>query len=988
MVSRLIDCHALETHLTEGSLYSLLTLLRWYLRLNTSFRRNIDFKAPGTARRTYEAIFHFIATDGTCALSASFGSGSLRLRKGLHGTADATFEYRDGATLRSTLLKKPHEVLELLLSGELVLRGNLNHSSRFSYMLSELSHRLDPSRLLRRNAPARPPGDVPLHEDRTRELLSSVPRDRVELLDEQYLSRFRLEDFPRLERIKQRIFATRPAVCIERAELVTAYHRTHGFPDEAVGRGEAALRQARMLEYVLGKRQALIAEDSLLAGTTTTKTVGVVLYPEFSAGLLWPELLTVGTRELNPYELSAQDAEKLNLEILPYWMEATVRETCRKTYGAPLCQRLDERFALYFLWKTVAVSHTVVDYPRILARGLSGLVDDLRERLAGVEDSSSREYLQAMLVALGAVQNYVLNLAAQARRLAEKEEDPQRWEELMRLTRILGRVPAQPSRTLDEAVNALWVTFVALHLENTNAGLSWGRLDHWLQPYFLADLEPLREAAEREAYVRHAVELISCLFLCCADHVPMVPNLGNTLFGGSSSDMAITLGGVDAQGRTAVCDMTYVFLKVTELLALRDPNVNARYHPEVNSKAYLRRLCEVNAITHATPSIHNDKAVLEALTANGFPLEDARDFCATGCVEPTLAGRHMGHTNCMLVNTVAPLEMVLHDGVHPLLGSRVGPDPGPLGAHRSFDSLLHSYLEQLAWVLDQAVEYNDLLGKTHQRLHPTPLLSAFIRGPETSCKDVLDGGALFNSSGVALVALPDVIDSLVALEFVVFEQKFCDLSTLRRALDEDFVGHEVLHARILRQVPKFGQDRPAVNRLADELLAFIHRHLTGKTNYRGGAYLPGYWSMSNHVAFGRLSGALPSGRKRGKAFTPGITPSPMAGGDFLDNIRGVARLDPRLLPNNVAFNVKIVPDEGVGHAASVDLLTAYAGAYFELGGMQLQFNVVSTETLRRAMEEPDAYRWLIVRISGYNAYFVDLNRDLQMELIERYEQSC
>jgi formate C-acetyltransferase len=143
--------------------------------------------------------------------------------------------------------------------------------------------------------------------------------------------------------------------------------------------------------------------------------------------------------------------------------------------------------------------------------------------------------------------------------------------------------------------------------------------------------------------------------------------------------------------------------------------------------------------------------------------------------------------------------------------------------------------------------------------------------------------------------------------------------------------------------------------------------------------------MSNHVAFGTLTGALPSGRLSGKPFTPGLTPQPFASKSLLDNIRDVARLDPMNLNNNIAFNVKVVPAASDTHGKTVDDMFSYVKSYFNLGGMQMQMNVVTSAMLRDAMAHPENYRNLIVRISGYNAYFVTLNRDMQMELIERAE---
>jgi formate C-acetyltransferase len=256
-----------------------------------------------------------------------------------------------------------------------------------------------------------------------------------------------------------------------------------------------------------------------------------------------------------------------------------------------------------------------------------------------------------------------------------------------------------------------------------------------------------------------------------------------------------------------------------------------------------------------------------------------------------------------------------------------------------------------------------------------------------SGRDLVEGGAVYNTSGTAMIGLSDVVDSLCAVKTLVYDRKQVLLDRMLAALDDDFVGHEALLAQVLNRAPKFGQDQQLPGEIARDLMDFVFERFQSHRNYRGGLYLPGYWSMSNHVAFGMLSGALPSGRRRGKAFTPGLTPSHLSGAALTEQIRTVAGLDRLKIPNNIAFNVKVVPGAEDSHQDIVDRMTAYVAAYFELGGMQMQFNVMSTDTLRDAVDNPDAYRDLLVRISGYNAYFVELNADIQQEIIERMEHS-
>ena len=166
---------------------------------------------------------------------------------------------------------------------------------------------------------------------------------------------------------------------------------------------------------------------------------------------------------------------------------------------------------------------------------------------------------------------------------------------------------------------------------------------------------------------------------------------------------------------------------------------------------------------------------------------------------------------------------------------------------------------------------------------------------------------------------------------------------------------------------------------------FVYDAYQAQDNYRGGKYIPGYWSISYHVGFGMLSGALPSGRQKGKAFTPGLTPAPGSGDQLIQNIHTISRLNHLKMPNNIAFNVKLVPHAKDNHEETIDLFTSYVQSYFDEGGMQWQFNVISSDTLRDAMANPIDYRWLLVRVSGYNAYFTKLNKNMQLEIIERHE---
>ncbi len=949
--------------------------------LDKKFRKNI-YHDLGQGPEPWNARMVFSTRDDKVNRHIIFQDGKVKSGKGSIVDPDVTFIFRDVACMKKLLTSSPEDAMEMLLKNDLIFDGNMSIVARFSYLMDRLVGK-------------KPSEYNPLHDflynsslEKPKKSAQSEPSDEVEFLSDPSFSDWTIDDFPRLEVFLEDFFSTRPEMSTERPKLLTDYFKKHGFENSPDGTPrDPGLRQAEAFNYLMKNRKPIIHKNDLIAATTTDKDIGVVVYPDLGGVLIWPELYTMHVRKLNPYLISEEDRQILNNDVFPFWMDRNMREKARADAGNPECMRLDERFVLYFQWKAHSLSHTIPDFPAVLGQGLSAIAEQASELEDKTEDESARNFYKSVRLCCEGVIAYANNLSKQAAEDAQNEADPARKAELENLSEICAKVPAGPAETLEEAVNSMWIAWVACHMENTNAGLSIGRVDKWLQPYFLADMRKCADDEAREAMIKRAVELVGCLFMRCTDHLPQVADLGNKLFGGSSSDQAITIGGVLEDGSNAVSDMTFIILKVAEMLRLRDPNLNARYYQGVNSEAYLRRLCEVNMLTGSTPSIHNDKAVIAAVEHQGLESEDARDWSATGCVEPTSSGKQFGHTNCMMFSLVAPLEMAFYNGYHPLCDEVIGPRTGEISEFDTYEKFYDAYLEQLRFMTHKSIEANNLFGETHRYVRPTPYLSSLIQGCMDKGKDLVEGGAKYNSSGTAMIGLCDVVDSLMAIKKLVYDEKRVDFETLLDALRKDFEGHEVLHARIMNKVPKFGSGDPETNRMAQEMIDFLYDLYQSYPHYRGGHYTTGFWSMSNHVAFGTLSGALPSGRRKYKPFTPGITPAPGSTDTLLQNIQTIAGLDPLKMPNNIAFNIKVVPDAKDTPEQALDTMTAYAKTYLETGGMQMQFNVVSTETLKKALDNPENHRNLMVRISGYNAYFVELNRELQLELIERTEHA-
>ncbi len=930
--------------------------------------------------------------DWKVAQSVWFCDGKATVKKGIEGV-DTELILQDTKVLAEMASLPPNEVLNLMLKNKMSSSGNMSNLQKFNMMISVLMKNKQIKQMAKQKSDARIIGqEIGKNEVDTlpakKEFIKAKNVDKgVKFIcDDPYLSKYSLADFPRLQKFLDIHFNETPAVCTERALILTNYFRENGFETKKDGTPWLPeLRQGYAYKHLMENKKPIIRKDDLIAGTTTTKEIGVPLYPDASGTLFWGELLTVSERMLNPYaKLSEQDIDDLNANILPYWRSRNFREWVRDKYDNPLCQQLDERWAVTFLWKTVALSHTVIDYPKLLEKGLIGIIAEIKEEMAKSDNTQSKnDTLRAMILCYEGIIEYSRHLAKQCSQDALEEKDPARKKELEHLAAVVSHAPEYPAQTLDEAINAIWIFWVAIHMESTNAGFSIGRLDQFLQPYFEADMAKLSTEKEKKEYLKHAIEIIGCFYMRCTDHLPTIPDIGNYLFGGSSSDQAITVGGITPAGEDAVNDMTYIVLKVTEIVAIRDPNVNARYNNKKNSQTYLKRLCEVNVNTTATPSIHNDEMVMKSLEDFHYPAEDLNNWAATGCVEPTLSGKHLGHTNCMMFNMVAAIEMALFNGYHPLMRWHLGPKTGEADSFKNFEDFFTAFSTQLKFLLGLACQYNNYLGEAHSVLRPTPMMSAVIDGCIEKGLDCTKGGAKYNTSGIACIGLADIVDSLMAIKTLVYDQNKYTLKEVCEALKVNFVGDEPMRKEMLNSVPLFGSGSDEAIIMANRVTKFVKETLWEIKNFRNGRYTAGFWSMSNHVAFGTLTGALPSGRLAGKPFTPGLTPEAHASHSLLDNIKDVAKLNPKNMNNNIAFNVKVSPSAHDTHEQVVNHLYTYAKAYADLGGMQMQFNVVSSQTMRAAMKNPDAYRDLLVRISGYNAYFTTLNLDLQLELINR-----
>ncbi|HLT36021.1 MAG TPA: pyruvate formate lyase family protein, partial [Enhygromyxa sp.] len=500
--------------------------------------------------------------------------------------------------------------------------------------------------------------------------------------------------------------------------------------------------------------------------------------------------------------------------------------------------------------------------------------------------------------------------------------------------------------------------------------VSFGRVDQYLWPYYQRDL-----AAGRLDRAR-AVELIGCFLGKAAEQLPLFNQLATEFFSGLSSASGLTLGGTDAAGEDATNELTYLVMIAYDRMRLRQPNLHLRLHER--SPAGVRKLAaELIGEGGGQPALFNEDQVIAALENLGIPEADARNFAIVGCVEWGVPYASFPAAGAGFVSLPAILDEVLHE-------PELRGDPTLTGGGAAaMERIWAKFRERLAQTISEVVAGNDAIERAHAEFRPTPLLSLVVEGCIEAGRDVTSGGARYDSTGIQGVGLADVADSLVTIEALVVERGQLSLAALMNAVDVDFEGEEPLRRQILEKLSKYGQDQGRPEHWAGRVARAYAAELREHRNIRGGPYAPGFWSMTTHVGFGVRLGALPSGRNAMRPLANGVSPS--NGADSrgptasLLSVTGVGGVH---VGNGLALNESLDPQfvRGPQGAVIVDALTR---GYFEAGGMQVQYNVVDVDELIDAKLHPDRHRGLVVRISGYSAYFNDLTPAMKDEIIAR-----
>ncbi len=618
------------------------------------------------------------------------------------------------------------------------------------------------------------------------------------------------------------------------------------------------------------------------------------------------------------------------------------------------------------LYKRWPSGHVIGGYESVLKNGLDSKIKMAKLILAGVE-KDQKEFANAALIACEAARDYILRYSMKARESINYARSDESKNQLERIANTCEWVSVNPARNFFEAVQLLWLTHEVIIFEQFCGSLSLGRLDQYLYPYYARDI------AAGVITEEEASEIIEALWI--------------KFSGLKKGYQNVTLGGLDADGNYAVNALSYMCLRATLNLRMDQPLISVRWHKSMPVEFWdcIQELIEIGL---GFPALFNDDVCIAAKRRLGVSKEDAQNYGIIGCVEISVPGKEYAHTEGFKINWAKVLELILNNGVCTITDEKMALKSNQnLEDVKSFEEFYIWYKKELLYFLDLGLKAVNILDANYKDTYPTPFLSSFMEGCLENGGDVTSGTTVYNLSSANAVGMANVIDSLAAIKKIVFEDQKLTLSQLSEITLNNFDNSANLRAELVLKCSKFGNDQSETDIFMKELTHIYCSYVNEFSNPRKGRFQSGLYSVEAHAFMGKLTGALPDGRLKCVSLANAL--SPVQGADThgpTSVIKSVTKLDHSMFGNGMVLDLKFHPTffENNKHRQSFKYLVE---TYFELGGMEVQFNVVSRETLMSAQNSPDEFRDLIVRVSGFSAYFITLDKVLQDEIIARTEYS-
>ena len=777
----------------------------------------------------------------------------------------------------------------------------------------------------------------------------------------------------RVTTLKNRVLNTRPSMDLENAVLLTRGFKAAEGEPQVVQKAYAFRKQCL-------EKTVKIWDDELIVGNSGSKQRGGLLCPDTCWSVLNDELETISTREYDPFYLTGEDRERFVNEIRPYWQGRSTYEKWLKQIPEDT-KVLRDCGVLYINRKAVrGWGETTAGYELIINEGIEGVKRRIEETRAGLDITKPGHYdkltyLRALALSAEGIIALSKRYATEAIRQAETEKDEKRKAELLTISEICQRVPEKPARTFREALQAFYFYQICIFMEQNAASYNPGRMDQYLYPFYKADIEAGRINPDE------AQELLDCLWVKLSEPCLFQDEVTARYSAGYPMFQNVCVGGVDERGMNAVNDLSYMILQATMDVQLYQPSLSVRYNMARNPNSFLKKVVELIKMGTGFPAFHCDEVGIQMLLSKGIPLKEAYNWNPCGCVETNLSGKMRCYTSYADYNLGSVVEFALTNGRSRKYNKEASAATGDPRGFNDFADFLEAVKNQIRYVIRAMAagsHVNDDIGL--ERV--CPALSISFEECISNGKDYAWGGAKYNiGNGLDAIGVADLINSLYAVKHLVYDTGLLTMEELLEALAHDFAGYEKIQ-KLCLESPKYGNDDEAVNELTADIFTFI-ADLIESFDSKYGHLTAGILPVSGNTPFGLEVGALPSGRRAFAPLADGISPS--AGTDLEGMgaiIKSASYIPHGRFCQGTLLNLMLDPAFN-DNAKSTESLMAFLKSMCSLGVFHVQFNVIDRDVLLKAQENPEDYKGLLIRVAGYTAYFVELGREVQNDIISR-----
>ena len=836
-----------------------------------------------------------------------------------------------------------------------------------------------------------------------------------------------IEKSPRIQRLIDNLFIKMPEIEPERAVLLTeSYKMTEHEP--------IIMRRAKAFSHIVRNLPVTIRDEELIVGSATKSSRSCQIFPEYSFSWIEDEFDTIETRSADPFKLS--DETKAQLKgVFDYFRGKTTSEFASFCMEDETKKAMEHNIFTPGNYYYNGVGHISVDYGKVLKIGYKGIMEEAKEALSKLSMTDAdfierSNFLRAVIISCEGAIAFAKRYSDLAFEMASKCSDEVRKKELLTIGENCKKVPENGATSFYEACQSFWFVQLLIQTEASGHSVSPGRFDQYMYPYFKKDYE------EGKITLEFAQELIDCIWVKLNDFTKVRDEASAEGFAGYSLFQNLIAGGQTKDGRDATNLLSFMCIEATMHVMLPQPSFSVRVWNGTPHE-FMVKASELTRTGVGLPAYYNDEVIIPALVSRGVSLEDARNYCIIGCVEPQSPGKTDGWHDAAFFNMCRVIELVFENGRDN--GELISIETGDVAQMKTFEEFFDAYKKQMEYQISLMVNADNAIDIAHAKRCPLPYLSSMVDDCISKGKSVQEGGAKYNFTGPQGFGIANMADAFYAVKKLVFEDKKFTLCELREALRNNFgqgtasqndekdaiakaivkqlVGNNsnVSEAEIERvynsvvsqkggsnssnnaryqeilkmidELPKFGNDIDEVDILAREAAYTYTKPVEKYKNPRGGQFQAGLYPVSANVPLGAQTGATPDGRL---AYTPvadGV--SPCSGKDVSGPTaaaNSVSKLDHFIASNGTLYNMKFHPSALKG-SEGINNFVSLIRAYFDQKGSHMQFNVVSRDTLLDAQKHPENYKSLVVRVAGYSALFTTLSKSLQDDIIKRTEQS-